>query len=64
LYYYYKYQSIRGYKKLEIAEKKQREWSDLFVGEFYVFIGAIIYIGVYKGRETFDAFAIPDRALL
>jgi hypothetical protein len=28
--------------------ERAREWIDLLVEELYIFLGAIIYIGVYK----------------
>jgi hypothetical protein len=39
-----RYASIR---KLRIAQERAREWTDLLVEELYVFIGAIIYMGVH-----------------
>lgn len=33
-------------------EKGQREWTNLLVEELYVFIGAIIYMGVHKEPEV------------
>jgi hypothetical protein len=31
-----------------VAQEQAREWSDLLVEELYVFIGVIIYMGIYK----------------
>jgi hypothetical protein len=40
-----RYASIQ---RLHIVGEKAREWTDLLVEELYVFLGAIIYIGVYE----------------
>ena len=34
--------------RIDVEEEGQREWTDLLVEELYVFIGAIIYMGVYE----------------
>jgi hypothetical protein len=31
-----------------VAQERAREWTDLLVEELYVFLGAIIYMGVYE----------------
>jgi hypothetical protein len=33
--------------RFQVQQERAREWTDLLIEEFYVFIGAIIYIGVY-----------------
>lgn len=38
-------------QKLNIQER-QREWSNLLIEELYVFIGAIIYMGIHEEPET------------
>jgi hypothetical protein len=35
-------------QRIHVADRGLREWSDLLVEELYVFIRAVIYIGVYK----------------
>jgi hypothetical protein len=35
-------------------EERAREWLDMHVKELYVFIGAIIYMGVHNGPFTLD----------
>jgi hypothetical protein len=34
--------------RINTEEERQREWTDLLVEELYVFISAIIYMGVHK----------------
>ena len=34
-----------------MAQERAREWTDLLVEELYVFLGAIIYIGVHEDIE-------------
>jgi hypothetical protein len=38
-------------QRLHTVEENQREWTDLLVEELYVFIGAIIYMGVHEEPE-------------
>jgi hypothetical protein len=38
--------------RINAEEERQREWTDLLVEELYVFIGGIIYMGVYKEPEV------------
>ena len=40
-----RYASIQ---RLRVPQERAREWIDLLVEELYIFIGTIIYIGVYK----------------
>jgi hypothetical protein len=40
-----RYANIR---RLQVAQERAREWTDLLVEELYVFLGAIIYMGVHK----------------
>ena len=40
-----RYASIQ---RLHVAKERAREWTDLLIEELYVFIGAIIYIGIHK----------------
>jgi hypothetical protein len=35
-------------QRIQSREERQREWHDLVVEELYVFIGAIIYMGIHK----------------
>ena len=35
-------------KRIHSVEEGQREWTDLLVEELYVFIGAIIYMGIHE----------------
>jgi hypothetical protein len=35
-----------------MADESLREWSELLVEELYVFIGAIIYMGIHKEPQT------------
>jgi len=35
-------------QRLHIIEERAREWTDLLMEELYVFLGAIIYMGVHK----------------
>ena len=39
-----RYASIQ---KLKVAQERAREWSNLLIEELYVFLGAIIYMGIY-----------------
>ena len=34
--------------RLQVAQERAREWTDLLVEELYVFLGVIIYMGVHK----------------
>jgi hypothetical protein len=34
-------------QSIHVRQEKAREWTDLLVEELYVFLGAIIYMGVY-----------------
>ena len=38
--------------RINTEEEGQREWTDLLVEELYVFISAIIYMGVYEEPEV------------
>jgi Transposase IS4 len=40
-----RYANIR---RLQVAQERAREWTDLLVEELYVFLGAIIYMGVHE----------------
>jgi len=35
-------------QRLQVAQERAREWTDLLVEELYVFLGAIIYMGVHE----------------
>jgi Transposase IS4 len=35
-------------QKLRVLQERAREWTDLLVEELYVFLGTIIYMGVYE----------------
>ena len=35
-------------QRIQIAEERAREWTDLLVEELHVFLGAIIYMGVHQ----------------
>jgi hypothetical protein len=35
-------------QRLQVAQERAREWTDLLVEELYVFLSAIIYIGVHE----------------
>ena len=35
-----------------MAQERAREWTDLLVEELYVFLGAIIYMGVHKEPQV------------
>ena len=39
-------------QRLHVVEERHREWTNLLVEELYVFIGAIIYIGVHEELEV------------
>jgi hypothetical protein len=39
-------------QRLHITEERIRKWSDLLVKELHVFIGAIIYMGVYHEPQS------------
>ncbi|KAF8865052.1 hypothetical protein BDZ45DRAFT_471799 [Acephala macrosclerotiorum] len=39
-------------QKLHVPQERAREWTDLLVEELYVFIGAIIYMGVHEEPKT------------
>lgn len=39
-------------QRLHIVEEGTREWTDLLVEELYVFLGAIIYMGVHKEPQV------------
>ena len=38
-------------QRIYIVEERLREWSDMFIEELHVFIGAIIYMGVHKESQ-------------
>jgi hypothetical protein len=40
-----RYANIR---RLQVAQERAREWTNLLVEELYVFLGAIIYMGIYE----------------
>jgi hypothetical protein len=33
---------------MQVQQERAREWRDLLLEELYVFLGAIIYMGVYE----------------
>ena len=33
---------------MQVQQEKAQEWTELFTEELYIFIGAIIYMGVYN----------------
>ena len=35
-----------------MAQERAREWTDLLVEEFYVFLGTIIYMGVHEEPQV------------
>ena len=35
-------------QRLQVQQERAREWTDLLIEELHVFLGAIIYMGVYK----------------
>jgi hypothetical protein len=39
-------------QRLHVLEEGTREWSDLLVEELYVFLGAIIYMGIHDEPEV------------
>jgi hypothetical protein len=39
-------------QRLYIKEERAREWTDLLVDELYVFLGTIIYMGVYDEPQV------------
>jgi hypothetical protein len=39
-------------QQIHAREEGMREWIDLLVEELYVFIGAIIYMGIHKEPDT------------
>jgi hypothetical protein len=40
-----RYASIQ---RIQVQQERAREWTDLLLEELYVFLGAIIYMGVHK----------------
>jgi hypothetical protein len=39
-------------QRIHTREEGMREWTDLLVEELYVFIGAIIYVGIHDEPDT------------
>jgi hypothetical protein len=39
-------------QRMRIAEERAREWADLLLEELYVFLGAIIYMGIYNEPQV------------
>jgi len=39
-------------QRIRAGEEGMREWTDLLVDELYVFIGAIIYMGIQTNQRA------------
>jgi transposase IS4-like protein len=44
-----RYASLQQFR---VAQERAREWTNLLVEEFYIFIGSIIYMGVHDAPQT------------
>ncbi len=45
--------------RIRVQQERAREWSDLLLEELYVFIGALIYIGIYY-KPRVELYWNPD----